>query len=111
MILRLENPWKNGCNTIAQYSDGSGATNPQNIMRDVYVSSTARQASNVGSGTNNAFGEGLEKVKTYVFKDIFPTNISAIDLSFDNSDTIEEFTVEFQVQYWSPFSRNNDTLS
>jgi hypothetical protein len=36
-----------------------------------------------------------------MFFGIFPTNISAIDLSYDSSDTIEEYTVEFQVQYWS----------
>ena len=29
---------------------------------------------------------------------IFPTNVSQIDVSYDSTDTIEEFTVEFQVQ-------------
>ena len=28
---------------------------------------------------------------------MFPTNISAIDLSYDSGDTIEEYTVEFAV--------------
>ena len=37
-------------------------------------------------------------LKTYKFVDIFPVNVSAIDLSYDSSDTIEEFTVEFAVQ-------------
>ena len=91
---------------VAQYEDGSGATTPQTYMRDALVHQLGRQKSNVGSGTANASGEGLEKVKTYVFKDIFPTNVSAIDLSFDSSDTIEEFTVEFQVQYWYPGAEN-----
>ena len=36
-------------------------------------------------------------LKTYKFIDIFPTNISAIDLSYDSGDTIEEYTVEFAV--------------
>ena len=36
-----------------------------------------------------------------MFNDIFPTNISQIDLSYDTGDTIEEYTVEFQVQYWT----------
>jgi len=31
---------------------------------------------------------------------VFPTNISAIDLAYDTTDTIEEFTVELQVQYF-----------
>ena len=28
--------------------------------------------------------------------------VSGIDLSYDTGDTIEEFTVDFQVQYWYP---------
>jgi hypothetical protein len=32
------------------------------------------------------------------FVDIFPTAVSPIDLSYDSSGAIEEFTVEFQVQ-------------
>jgi hypothetical protein len=38
----------------------------------------------------------------YKFQDIFPTTISDIALSYDTGDTIEEFTVEFQVQYFYP---------
>ena len=35
----------------------------------------------------------------YKFHGTFPTNISDISLSYDSSDTIEEFTVELQVQW------------
>ena len=42
----------------------------------------------------------MKVAKAYKFYGIFPTNISAIALSYDTGDTIEEFTVEFQVQYW-----------
>jgi hypothetical protein len=86
--------------SIGQYSDGSGFTNPADYMVDAFVKQFKRGVSNVG--TDITTGSGLEVAKTYKFYDIFPTNISAIDLSYDASDTIEEFTVEFQVQYWSP---------
>ena len=46
-------------------------------------------------------GEKNTVLREYEFVDIFPTNISAIDLSYESSDTIEEFTVEFQVQSFS----------
>ena len=39
-------------------------------------------------------------LRSYKFYDIFPTNVAAIDVSYDTTDTIEEFTVEFQVQYF-----------
>lgn len=85
---------------IGQYADGSGATNPADYMRTALVKQFKRGASSVGTGI--AVGKGLEVAKKYKFYDIFPTNISAIDLSYDTGDTIEEFTVEFQVQYWTP---------
>ena len=52
-----------------------------------------------GSKASSKTSDGEENVvlKEYEFQDIFPTNVSAIDLSYDTGDTLEEFTVEFQV--------------
>ena len=86
--------------TIGQYADGSGSTDPASYMCDAYVTQFKRGSSSIGK--NTSVGTGLEPAATYKFYDIFPTNVSAIDLSYDSSDTIEEFTVEFQVQYWTP---------
>ena len=83
---------------IAQYADGSGLLNPADYQVDAVVKQFKRAASDVTAVS----GEGLETAKKYKFYGLFPTNIAAIDLSYDTSDTIEEFTVEFQVQYWSP---------
>jgi transposase-like protein len=41
-----------------------------------------------------------EVTKTYDLRGVFPTNLSTIELSYDNENQIEEFTVEMQVQYW-----------
>ena len=81
-----------------QYADGSGATDPSTYQVNADVIQFARQA----SALNKVDTTGLAEAKKYRFYGIFPTNISAIDLSYDTSDTIEEFTVEFQVQYWAP---------
>ena len=53
-----------------------------------------------GSSKASTSSSGNENVvlKEYEFIDIFPTSVSAIDLSYDTGDTIEEYTVEFQVQ-------------
>jgi len=45
--------------------------------------------------------EANNYVKTYKLWGCFPTQISQIDLAYDSNDQIEEFTVEFQVQYWT----------
>ena len=74
--------WSNGIN---QHVDGTGIANPTEYMADMIV-------------------EQLDKsgnpVKRYDFRGTFPTNISAIDLSYDDENQIEEFTVELQDQYW-----------
>ena len=47
-------------------------------------------------------GEEPKVTKSYKFYNIFPSNIAAIDLDYGNNDAVEEFTVEMQVQYWTP---------
>lgn len=42
-----------------------------------------------------------DTIKTYNFVGAFPTNVSSIELAYDANDQIEEFTVEFQIQYWT----------
>ncbi len=88
---------------IGQYKDSSGVTNPADYMANATVTQLDRNASTMGSSS----GGGVKNAKEYKFEDIFPTNISAIDLSFDSSDAIEEFTVEFQVNYWYPVGKSN----
>lgn len=83
---------------IGQYKDASGVSSPADYMANATVIQLDRNASTMGASS----GSGVKNAKEYQFEDIFPTNISAIDLSFDSSDQIEEFTVEFQVNYWHP---------
>ena len=85
---------------VNQYSDHSGLTNPADYMADATVLQLGR--ANITRETGTGTGGNANVLAQYKFKDIFPTNISAIDLSYDTTDTIEEFTVEFQVQYWYP---------
>ena len=88
---------------IGQYKDASGVTVPNDYMASALVEQLTRTASSTGASS----GTGISVAKSYTFQDIFPTNISAIDLSFDSSDAIEEFTVEFQVNYWYPVGKSN----
>ncbi len=94
---------------IGQYGDASGSSDPSSYMVNAIVKQLKRKLSTTGFG--NAEGEGLTPTAQYKFYSIFPTNISQIDLSYDTSDTIEEFTVEFQVQYWVPETPGNNTVS
>jgi len=85
---------------IAQYGDASGLVNPSDYMGQASVYQLGRSAA--GSQASGSPADSASILAQYKFVDIFPTSISAIDLSYDNTDTLEEFTVEFQVQYYYP---------
>ena len=84
-------------NAIAKLENNTGATNPGSYMTDAFVTQLGRGGKERNSKKNQS-GNSASALKTYKFVDIFPVNVSAIDLSYDSSDTIEEFTVEFAVQ-------------
>ena len=46
---------------------------------------------------------------TYEFHDAYPINIGAIALSYGDSNAIEEFTVDFQYNYWINNNTNGGT--
>jgi len=73
--------WMNGMNA---HSSNTGITNPVLYQSDLIVEQLDKDGSTV---------------KTYNLRGCFPTNVSSIEVSYDN-EAIEEFTVEFQVQYW-----------
>ena len=72
-------------NQINKLSDATGTQDPAEYQEDAFVHQLDRDGSTL---------------RTYKFFDVFPTNISAIDLSYETIDTLEEFTVELQVLYW-----------
>ena len=83
---------------MARLSNNIGATLPAAYMTNATVYQLGRgkePSSQDNTGGSNAI------LAQYNFIDIFPTNVSQIDLSYDNGDQIEEFTVEFQVNSWN----------
>ena len=74
--------WMNGIN---EHNNNSGLSNPTDYMADMIIEQLNKQG---------------EVTKTYDLRGVFPTNLSTIELSYDNESQIEEFTVEMQVQYW-----------
>ena len=72
-------------NVINKLDDATGLQNPDEYQKDAMVHQLDRDG-------------GI--LRTYKFWDIWPTNISTIDLNYETTDTLEEFTVEMQVHYW-----------
>ena len=93
--FRLRRSFEAWSELIAKLDNNIGATNPSAYMVNAKVFQLGRGS--VPSSRDNS-GESNAVLAEYEFVDIFPTSVSAIDLSYDSSDTIEEFTVEFAVQ-------------
>ena len=81
----IRNAFELWMNQINKLSDNTGTTNPAEYQPDAYVHQLDRDGSTL---------------RTYKFHDVFPTNLSQIDLSYETTDTIQEFTVELQVQWY-----------
>ena len=94
----LRNAFEAWMELISKLDNNLGATNPSAYMTNAKVYQLGRGST--ASSQDNA-GNANTVLKEYEFIDIFQTNVSAIDLSYDSSDTIEEFTVEFQVQSYT----------
>ena len=97
--FKLRNAFEEWTDLIAKLENNIGATDPSAYMTNAKVYQLGRGSppnSKSNSGTANSV------LKEYEFFNIWPSNVAAIDLSYDSSDAIEDFTVEFQVQSFRP---------
>ena len=93
--FNLRNAFEEWADLIAKLENNLGATDPEAYMVNAKVYQLGRGStpnSKSNSGTSNSV------LKEYEFFNIWPSTVAAIDLSYDSTDTIEEFTVDFQVQ-------------
>ena len=93
--FNLRNAFEEWTDLIAKLENNLGATDPEAYMVNAKVYQLGRGStpnSKSNSGTANSV------LKEYEFYNIWPSTVAAIDLSYDSTDTIEEFTVDFQVQ-------------
>jgi hypothetical protein len=80
--------WMNAINSHESNVRGTGFVQPNQYVGQAVV----KQYTKTGQSPTNL---------QYNFVDIFPTDLSAIDLDWGSNDTIEEFTVNFTYQYWT----------
>jgi len=74
--------WMNGIN---QHQENTGLVDMNDYSADVVVEQLRKD------GTTS---------KRYDFRGCWPSALAAIDLNYETENTIEDFTVELQVQYW-----------
>jgi hypothetical protein len=96
--FNLRTAFEEWTDLIAKLDNNLGATDPNAYMVNAKVYQLGRgstPSSKSNSGTANSV------LKEYEFFNIWPSAVAAIDVSYDSTDSIEEFTVDFQVQSYS----------
>lgn len=103
----LRNAFERWVNFINTSGGRAGLTNPNQVAanRGYTCSLSVWQLTKaeLGGGAGAAYSvdptQRIESVRGYELHGCWPTNVSTIDLAYDSNDTIEEFTVEFQVSW------------
>jgi hypothetical protein len=72
--------------TRAGTKRGAATSNPNSYVSDAFV---------------EQFSKTGDVIKTYTFVNLFPTDLSPIEVSWESTDVIEEFTVTFNYDHWT----------
>ena len=89
--------WTEKINALAT---GVGQVDPNSYMGNGTVKQLSRSATVAGDDT------AQKVLHEYKVEEIWPSEIGSIDLSYESSDAIEEFTVTFQIQYFTSIAKN-----
>jgi hypothetical protein len=86
LIRNAMEEWSNSINLHQQNTNAFGTSAPS-----AYKS----------QATVQQYGKDGSILRTYNFNGLFPTNVSEIGMDWDSNDTLEEFTVTFQYDWWN----------
>ena len=108
--FKLREAFERWSNYIIKVSDGSGTINPTDYFADWRVNQLGRAQTDLNTRGENS-GATLPVLRRYNMKGCWPSAVSGIELSYDTQDTIEEFQVTLQVQWWEAYDgRNADSV-
>ena len=83
--FKLRNAFERWSNGINNATDNEGLTNPADYQVDAFVDHLDRNGATI---------------KSYTFRGLFPTEIAAIELTYDEAAAVEEFTLTMAYQYF-----------
>jgi hypothetical protein len=97
--------WSRGINALTENVSqlGYGADGGASYCVDMTVFQLSRDGqtpNRTPANPNNQGVDGMDVIRAYKFYDAWPSAVSSIDLSFEANDQIEEFTVEFQYNFF-----------
>ena len=108
--FKLREAFERWANFITKVSDGSGTINPTDYFAEWVVNQLGRADTDLNVRGDQS-GAKLPVLRRYKMHGCWPSVVSPIELSYDTADTIEEFQVTLQVQWWEAYDgRNKDSV-
>ena len=92
----LRKKFEDWSNFINDRTFDNGITDPTTYHAEAVVKQLAR-----GKKDGTAKEKNIPVIAQYKFFGIWPSQVSSIALDYGSTDTIEEFQVTFQVEYWA----------
>ena len=104
--FKWRNIFERWANYIVKVSDGSGSIDPNSYQVNAIVSQLSRGQFTGLDQAGRTGDKSIDVLRYYKIHGLFPTNVSQIDLSYNNENEIEEFTVDLQVQWREAYDGN-----
>ena len=102
----LRNSFEKWMNYMNRNDDNAGVITPFAYQTNMLVHQLGRGIA--GNNTLPGIGDQIPVHKSYKFYGAFPTDITPIPLSYDSVDTIEEFSVTLEYQWWDAYEEGSD---
>jgi len=97
--------WHNAINMIVSNRMDERVSNIVPQLGNSYkTTGLVTQFAKVGPGEID--GEGA--IKTYKFDGLFPIEVDPIRVDWNETDTVEEYTVTFAYDWWEPYTKADD---
>lgn len=106
--FRLRNAFEQWSNYINRHDDNSGVITPESYQKEIVVHQLSRGIANTPNAPDAT--TAIPILKSYKLYGCYPSAIDPIPLSYDTTDSIEEFNVTFEVQWWEAFDANNNAI-
>ena len=98
--FQIRRTFERWMNILNKHEDNAGIINPADYMRSMRVLQLGRASLNNTTDASPVTATHHPVHASYQFMDAWPSEVSSIDLSYDTTDTMEEFTVTFQYQWY-----------
>lgn len=98
----LRNLFEQWSNFINRLDDNSGIISPEYYQTNIEVYQLSRGQTDLTSAPAGPrpLNQAIEILRAYRLYGCYPSAVDPIPLSYDTTDTIEEFNVTFEVQWW-----------